>query len=133
MNTERICAVISELLPLYSEGMLGEEAKAFVEEHISGCSKCSQELADFSRKTMLPITCSKCSQELADFSRKTMLPITTNESNAYKAAKKRRNTLIIIISVIHDFTVEAIGFAKGEIPYTGLYAFPADKSLREAA
>ena len=113
MNTERICAVISELLPLYSEGMLGEEAKAFVEEHISGCSKCSQELADFSRKTMLPIT--------------------TNESNAYKAAKKRRNTLIIIISVIHDFTVEAIGFAKGEIPYTGLYAFPADKSLREAA
>ena len=87
MNTERICAVISELLPLYSEGMLGEEAKAFVEEHISGCSKCSQELADFSRKTMLPIT--------------------TNESNAYKAAKKRRNTLIIIISVIAAFSLLA--------------------------
>ena len=87
MNTERICAVISELLPLYSEGMLGEEAKAFVEEHISGCSKCSQELADFSRKTMLPIT--------------------SNESSAYKAAKKRRNTLIIIISVIAAFSLLA--------------------------
>lgn len=36
-------------------------------------------------------------------------------------------------AVQHDFTVEAIGFAKGEIPYTGLYAFPADESLRKAA
>ena len=29
-------------------------------------------------------------------------------------------------AVQHDFTAEAVGFAKGEIPYTGLYAFPAD-------
>ncbi len=36
-------------------------------------------------------------------------------------------------AVQHDFTVEAIGFAKGEIPYTVLYAFPADESLRQAA
>ena len=36
-------------------------------------------------------------------------------------------------AVQHDFDVEAIGFAKGEIPYTGLYAFPADESLRKAA
>ena len=36
-------------------------------------------------------------------------------------------------AVQHDFTVEPIGFAKGEIPYTGLYAFPADEGLRKAA
>ena len=36
-------------------------------------------------------------------------------------------------AVQHDFTVEAIGFQKGEIPYTGLYAFPADESMRKAA
>ena len=36
-------------------------------------------------------------------------------------------------AVQHDFDVEAIGFAKGEIPYTGLYAFPADDELRTAA
>ncbi len=41
--------------------------------------------------------------------------------------------VVSVDAVQHDFTVEAIGFAKGEIPYTGLYAFPADKSLREAA
>lgn len=36
-------------------------------------------------------------------------------------------------AVQHDFNVEAIGFEKGEIPYTGLYAFPADEAMREAA
>ena len=33
----------------------------------------------------------------------------------------------------HDFDVEAIGFKKGEVPYTGLFAFPADETLRAAA
>ena len=33
-------------------------------------------------------------------------------------------------AVQHDFTVEALGFRKGEIPYTGLYAFPADETMR---
>ena len=41
--------------------------------------------------------------------------------------------VVSVDAVQHDFTVEAIGFAKGEIPYTGLYAFPADKSMRTAA
>ena len=36
-------------------------------------------------------------------------------------------------AVQHDFNVEYLGFARGEIPYTGLYAFPADETLRRAA
>ena len=36
-------------------------------------------------------------------------------------------------AVQHDFDVEPIGFKKGEIPYTGLYAFPADEALRSLA
>ena len=36
-------------------------------------------------------------------------------------------------AVQHDFDVTPIGFARGEIPYTGLYAFPADEELREKA
>ena len=35
-------------------------------------------------------------------------------------------------AVQHDFDVRVIGFQRGEIPYTGLYAFPADPSLIEA-
>ena len=48
----------------------------------------------------------------------------------------RLNIGDIVVStdaVQHDFDVSAIGFEKGEIPYTGLYAFPADEKLREAA
>ncbi len=33
----------------------------------------------------------------------------------------------------HDFTVKAIGFEKGEIPYTGRSAFPADETMRKEA
>ena len=36
-------------------------------------------------------------------------------------------------AVQHDYDVSPIGFARGEIPYTGLYAFPADKALRAMA
>lgn len=36
-------------------------------------------------------------------------------------------------AVQHDYDVEAIGFKKGEIPYTGQYAFAADEALRAAA
>ena len=41
--------------------------------------------------------------------------------------------VVSVDAVQHDFNVEAIGFQKGEIPYTGLYAFPADEALRAAA
>ncbi len=36
-------------------------------------------------------------------------------------------------AVQHDFDVSVIGFQKGEIPYSGLVAFPADTSLQASA
>ena len=36
-------------------------------------------------------------------------------------------------AVQHDFDVSPIGFRRGEIPYPGLVAFPADAGLRKAA
>lgn len=41
--------------------------------------------------------------------------------------------VVSVDAVQHDYDVEAIGFKKGEIPYTGLYAFPADETMRAAA
>ena len=41
--------------------------------------------------------------------------------------------VVSVDAVQHDFDVEAIGFEKGEIPYTGLYAFPADEAMRRVA
>ena len=36
-------------------------------------------------------------------------------------------------AVQHDFDVSIIGFQKGEIPYTGLVAFPSDPALHDEA
>lgn len=36
-------------------------------------------------------------------------------------------------AVQHDYDVSPIGFKKGEIPYTGIAAFPADEKLRKIA
>ena len=41
--------------------------------------------------------------------------------------------VVSVDAVQHDFDVSPIGFARGEIPYTGLAAFPADEALRSAA
>ena len=41
--------------------------------------------------------------------------------------------VVSVDAVQHDFDVEPIGFQKGEIPYTGLYAFPADEEMRAVA
>lgn len=52
------------------------------------------------------------------------------------ALDSRLNIGDIVVSedaVQHDYDVSPIGFAKGEIPYTGLYAFPADPELTELA
>lgn len=36
-------------------------------------------------------------------------------------------------AVQHDFDVSPLGYEKGEIPYTNLFAFPADETMRVAA
>ena len=41
--------------------------------------------------------------------------------------------VVSVDAVQHDFDVKPIGFQKGEIPYTGLYAFPADGEMRAMA
>lgn len=41
--------------------------------------------------------------------------------------------VVSIDAVQHDYDVSYLGFDKGEIPYTGLYAFKADEELRKEA
>ena len=38
------CGVIRDLLPLYAENLAGDESKKLVEEHLSECEPCQQEL-----------------------------------------------------------------------------------------
>ncbi len=43
------------------------------------------------------------------------------------------DVVVSVDAVQHDFDVSAIGFKRGEIPFTGLYAFPADEAMRKVA
>ncbi|NLD52565.1 MAG: zf-HC2 domain-containing protein [Clostridiales bacterium] len=47
------CGVMTDLLPLYQEGLLGAESVALVEEHLSGCPHCSRTLEEI-RKVETP-------------------------------------------------------------------------------
>ncbi len=41
------CAVINDLLPLYHDGVVSEETKAIIEEHLKDCKDCKEEYDDF--------------------------------------------------------------------------------------
>ena len=59
--------------------------------------------------------------------------INTGVAGSLDARLEIGDIVVSTDAVQHDFTVEAIGFRKGEIPYTGLFAFPADETMRCAA
>lgn len=59
--------------------------------------------------------------------------INTGVAGALDSRLEIGDIVVSTDAVQHDFTVEAIGFKKGEIPYTGLYAFKADDYLKEEA
>jgi hypothetical protein len=41
------CSLIQELLPLYEENLVNKETAEYIEEHLSGCSYCAEEWANF--------------------------------------------------------------------------------------
>lgn len=48
------CNVIKDLLPLYADEVCSEDSREMVEEHISTCKECMQELEDYCYNTGLP-------------------------------------------------------------------------------
>lgn len=48
------CNVIRDLLPLYADEVCSEDSKEMIEEHLSTCQECKQELEDYCYNTGLP-------------------------------------------------------------------------------
>lgn len=42
MNQKEICSFIQDLLPLYVEGLISEESKNVIDNHIKNCVECSE-------------------------------------------------------------------------------------------
>ena len=48
------CAIVLDLLPLYAEGLLSEESRAFVKEHTQDCPECQKALEETEAPAELP-------------------------------------------------------------------------------
>ena len=48
------CKVMDDLLPLYADEAVSEDTRALVEEHLSGCSRCREELKKLREPLVLP-------------------------------------------------------------------------------
>lgn len=48
------CNIIKDLLPLYADEVCSEDSREMVQEHISVCKDCKQELEDYRYNTGLP-------------------------------------------------------------------------------
>lgn len=73
-----------------------------------------------------------CAQIMIDLFGVTHI-INTGVAGALNKSLKVGDVVVAVDTVQHDFDVTTVGFAKGEIPYTGKYAFECDKLLREKA
>lgn len=48
------CNIIRDLLPLYAEGMVSEDSRGVVEEHLCDCAPCRDALAELRQQTVVP-------------------------------------------------------------------------------
>ena len=49
MSKSDNCNLIEDLLPLYIEGLVSEETKKEIEEHLKNCDKCSEILKSINK------------------------------------------------------------------------------------
>lgn len=73
-----------------------------------------------------------CVQVLADEFHVTRV-VNTGAAGALDSRLRIGDLVISTDAVQHDFDITTLGFQKGEIPYTGLFSFPADAALRRKA
>ena len=118
VTTLKEAAHVSKVTPIaemeYNEGQLGSTKVVIV--------KCG----------MGKVNAGICASTLINYFGCTKI-INTGVAGSLDNSLDIGDIVVSVDAVQHDFDVEAIGFAKGEIPYTGLYAFPADETLRKQA
>ncbi|NLP13564.1 MAG: zf-HC2 domain-containing protein [Clostridium sp.] len=48
------CTIIKDILPLYIDGVVSDESKALIEEHLSHCNNCKKELELLKQPAIIP-------------------------------------------------------------------------------
>lgn len=105
------CNVIRDLLPLYADEVCSEDSREMVEEHISTCQECKQELEDYCYNTGLP-------EVTADVAMK-----------KFKKKMNKKNLKKIVISVI---VCLAVIFASAYVLFIPEFTVPYSEDLMTA-
>ncbi|MBE6023867.1 MAG: zf-HC2 domain-containing protein [Cellulosilyticum sp.] len=87
------CNIIQDLLPLYAQEISSKESEQLVEEHISKCAKCKQELERLKGNEPVPV-----------FKSEELMPLKMMKKNI-KARKRRAVMLGAMISFLIMFTI----------------------------
>lgn len=87
------CEIIRDLLPLYADEICSESSKRLVEEHISACESCKNELEDYRYNTGIDIDKIDEKQAIQNFSKK------LKKSNLKKTVISVMLCLTLIFSV----------------------------------
>ena len=91
IENNRYCSMIEDLLPLYVEGLISEDTKNEIDNHLENCNKCSKILDEIKENEVVDLN--KTIQEDADEELK------AKEIKCIKNIK-RKTTLKIIFSVV---------------------------------
>ena len=81
------CDIIRDILPLYVDGVVSEDTKEMVEEHLSSCASCKKEAEILKQELILP----------------SMKNVQLAEAKVFKKLKakfRKKNTIILLLSVI---------------------------------
>lgn len=54
MSEKITCGIVRDLLPLYADGVTGDESRALVEAHLAECAACREELEELKKPVALP-------------------------------------------------------------------------------
>ena len=64
IENNRYCSMIEDLLPLYVEGLISEDTKNEIDNHLENCNKCSKILDEIKENEVVDLN--KTIQEDAD-------------------------------------------------------------------
>lgn len=111
------CNIVKDLLPLYIEGMLSAESKAFVEDHLKECQECQAEFESLKSDAVVEASLNSAENTNAE----SALPL----KKVKKALRKKKwitigiaaASVLLIVCLLHYFPVYRLTSVSGVSSY----------------
>lgn len=112
------CNVIGDLLPLYVDGVVSEDTKKLVEDHLAGCETCQKAAEEMGKELVLPANGEMAAAE-------------TRFLQKMKKTWTKRKIITAVVSVLVTAVVFVGGYAALILPEWVIPYNPEDFAVRE--